>query len=179
MVKTKKLGTIPLTVLVIALILAVGGVAFAVTNMAKQDGDNIVDQNPQQIGDDAKQAIVDQKNKEEENPDSGAVTKADITVVDATYYTIQPGAQADAIEVRAFSNNVVTAGTCKITVTSKNGTIYTREVSAEPDGRSSWCGTATIPVDKQLFDSESPWKAKIEFVSPTATGSAEVDVKVM
>lgn len=176
--KKRKIGLAPLLVLTVVGLCAIGGITFAVSRIVAPNVDKTNTEDPQKLGDDAKQAIVDEQNKV---PDGGGddVGVANITVVDATYYTLQPGAQADAVEVRAFVSNAGTSGTCKVTASSKQGTSLVREVSAESDGRNVWCQTVTIPIDRQQFDSESPWKAKIEFTSPDATGSTEADIKVM
>lgn len=166
---------------VIVALLVVGGGTFALMQRNdKKSGDgstgskNNASVEPTQG--DAKQEIVDAQ----DNPPSPEdLANAQLTIVDATYYTKQPGAMADAVEVRAFVGNTVASdGACKITVSSAKSSIV-RDATTEPDAKSTWCQTVTIPIDRAQFDIEAPWSVKVEYSSPTMKGQAEAKIGVM
>lgn len=166
---------------VIVALLVIGGGAFALMQRNdKKSGDNSADSknnaSVESTQGDAKQEIVDEQN----NPPSPEdLANAQLTIVDATYYTQQPGAMADAVEVRAFVGNTVASdGVCKITVSSTKSSIV-RDAATEPDAKSTWCKTVTIPIDKMQFDAEAPWSVKVEYNSPTMNGQAEAKLGVM
>lgn len=166
---------------VVVALLVVGGGAFALMQRNdKKSGDdsaggkNNVSVEPTQG--DAKQEIVD---AQDNPPSPEELANAQVTIVDATYYTKQPGALADAVEVRAFVGNTVASdGACKITVSSAKSSIV-RDVAAAPDAKSVWCNTTTISIDRGQFDAEAPWSVKVEYSSPTMKGQAEAKIGVM
>lgn len=175
--QNKKAFTITL-ITVLALVLIGGGVAAYVVSQNQDKADsqetNSVNYDPptdQEIeeGQDAKKdAYENSKNEADDDKSTTNKRSVSVGVSFADIYNSN-------LEVRAFTNGIVEAGTCTITVTKGSETI-TKTSGAFIDASSTQCEPVFIPKSEL---ETGAWSVTVKYSSASAEGISEkVEVTV-
>jgi hypothetical protein len=132
----------------------------------KNDGYNI-DYSPptdqeKASGDNIKKEIENQNNDQEKT------SNAEVVISDASQY-------GDIVEVRAFVNNIVSNGSCKITFT-KDGQTVTKTVDALADASTSQC--KTLSLNSKDFTIKGEWGISVEFNSDKGSGVKSTNISI-
>lgn len=175
--QNKKTFTIIL-VSIIAVILISGGIAayMAIDSQNKADTQDInsVNYDPpteQEISDGQNAKKDDYNNVETKNNDDKNTTDEKLVDVGISY----AGIFNENFEVRAFTNGVVEAGTCTVTIT-KNTNVIKGSSGAFIDASSTQCQPILIP--KSQFESGT-WLVEVTYSSPSTHGTSDkMEVKV-
>lgn len=153
--------------LVVVLLAGGGALAYSQLRGDSTDKKDSINYNPPTK--EEKKAADTQKEKNiereqtEDNPKP--ISKADITIVDASQY-------GDTVEIRAYISNILEdGGTCTAKLTNGNQTI-TRTNQSFKDATTTQCGALNIP--RSEFNSTGTWQLTMSYTSNTANGESSI-----
>lgn len=172
--KQKKKNLTIITIVVAALLLIGGGVAayMVMNNQNKADSQETNDVNydpptDQEVeeGQDAKKDAYENAENPSSDDKSTTETKKSVNV-GVSFADMYDG----KLEIRAFTNGIVEAGTCTATI-KKAGEEITKTSGAFIDASSTQCEPIYVPRSEL---SAGKWSVTVLFSSKTAQGTSEI-----